>query len=184
MFRSLLNRTALFCYSRPLARVLPWSHQPQSIRSAMDTQGETPSHFGASVVDDSSCLRYFLEPNDTLQRRYEALRAYFVHRRPLHEIANQFGYTYDTLRQVIHQFRTQCRSGTPPLFSPLRTPGVRLKLPRPCPSGPRWPTDDACASIRDGACAPASPASSCSCRCWPNCVSITSSLRRAIPARR
>ena len=49
----------------------------------MDTQGETPSHLGAPVVDDSSCLRYFLEPDDTLHRRYEALRAYFVQRRPL-----------------------------------------------------------------------------------------------------
>jgi hypothetical protein len=109
----------------------------------MDTHGETPSHLGAPVVDDSSCLRYFLEPNDTLHRRYEALRAYFVQQRPLPEIATQFGYTYDTLRQVIHQFRTRCRSGTPPLFSPPRAPGVRPKPPPPDPSYPRWPTDDA-----------------------------------------
>jgi helix-turn-helix protein len=104
-------------------------------------------------VDDSSCLRYFLEPDDTLHRRYEALRAYFVQRRPLPEIAIQFGYTYDTLRQVIHQFRIRCRSGTPPPFSPPRAPDVGPKPPRPgprCPKPPRpgprcpmWPTDDA-----------------------------------------
>ena len=55
-------------------------------------------------MDDSSCLRYFLEPDDTLHRRYEALRAYFVQRRPLPEIAIQFGYTYDTLRQVADSY--------------------------------------------------------------------------------
>jgi hypothetical protein len=143
MFRRLLNRTAIFPHPRPFARVRPWSDQPQSIRSAIDPQGEIPSHLGVSVVDDSSCLRYFLEPNDTLHRRYEALRAYFVQRRSLQEIATQFGYTYDTLRQVIHQFRTRCRSGTPPLFSPNRNPDVRPKPPRPGPSCPMWPTDSA-----------------------------------------
>jgi hypothetical protein len=94
-------------------------------------------------VDDSSCLRYFLEPDDTFHRRYEALRAYFVQRLPLQEIATRFGYTYDTLRQVIHQFRTRCRSGTPPPFSPPRAPGVRPKPPRLGLRLPRWPTDDA-----------------------------------------
>ena len=94
-------------------------------------------------MDDSSCRRYLIEPNDTLHRRHEALRAYFVEQRPLQEIATRFGYTYDTLRQVIHQFRTQCRSGSPPLFSRPRDPGVRPKLPRPAPIRPRLPTDDA-----------------------------------------
>jgi helix-turn-helix protein len=94
-------------------------------------------------VDDSSCLRFFIEPDDTLHRRYEALRAYFVQQRPLQEIAAQFGYTYDTLRQVIHQFRTQCRSGQAPLFSPPRAPDDRPEPPRPSPRGPRRPTEDA-----------------------------------------
>jgi hypothetical protein len=85
------------------------------MRSAAAIPCETPSHLGVRVVDDSLCLRYFLQPDDTLHRRYEALRAYFVQRRPLQEIATQFGYTYDTLRQMIHEFRSQCRAGTPPL---------------------------------------------------------------------
>jgi helix-turn-helix protein len=94
-------------------------------------------------VDDSSCLRYFLEPDDILHRRYEALRAYFIQRRPLREIATHFGYTYDTLRQVIHQFRSRCRSGTPPPFSPHPSPDVRPETPRLGPRPPRWPTDAA-----------------------------------------
>jgi hypothetical protein len=79
-------------------------------------------------VDDSLCLRYFLQPDDTLHRRYEALRAYFVQRRPLQEIATQFGYTYDTLRQMIHEFRSQCRAGTPPFVC---SPAVRTSGPNP-----------------------------------------------------
>ena len=94
-------------------------------------------------MDESSCLRFFLQPDDTLHRRYEALRAYFVQRRPLQEIATPFGYTYDTLRQVIHQFRTQGRSGSPPLFSHPRAPDARPKAPRPSPRCPRRPTVDA-----------------------------------------
>ena len=48
-------------------------------------------------MDDSSCLRFFLEPDDTLHRRYEALRAYFVQRRPLQEIATQRAREVETI---------------------------------------------------------------------------------------
>jgi hypothetical protein len=68
-------------------------------------------------VDDSRCLRFFLEPTDTLHRRYEALRAYFVERRPLKEIALQSGYSYHTLRGVIGDFRARCRDDQVPPFS-------------------------------------------------------------------
>jgi hypothetical protein len=68
-------------------------------------------------VDDTRCLRFFVEPADTLHRRYEALRAYFVERRPLKDIARQSGYSYNTLRGVICDFRAQCREGRLPPFS-------------------------------------------------------------------
>jgi hypothetical protein len=70
-------------------------------------------------VDDSPCLRFFLEPTGTLRRRYEALRAYVVERRPLKEIAQQSGYSYNTLRDVIGDFRARCRED--------RIPGRVLK---------------------------------------------------------
>ena len=72
-------------------------------------------------MDDSPCLRFFLEPTDTLHRRYEALRAYFVERRPLKEIAQRSGYSYNTLRGVIGDFRARCREDRVPPFS--RHPG-------------------------------------------------------------
>ena len=88
-------------------------------------------------MDDSCCLRFFLEPTDTLHRRYEALRAYFVERRPLQEIAQQFGYTYNTLRQVDPRLPGQCRSGAVPPFSPPRRGRPRPSArSRPSPDDP------------------------------------------------
>jgi hypothetical protein len=74
-------------------------------------------------VDDSRSLRFFLQPTATLHRRYEALRAYFVERRPLGEIAQQFGYRYTALRDLIYNFRAQCREDRIPPFSCLLAPG-------------------------------------------------------------
>jgi hypothetical protein len=71
------------------------------------------------------------------------LRAYFVQRRPLREIAAQFGYTDDTLRQVIHEFRCQCRAGTPPLCSRPRSTDARRESPCRPPRDPRSLTDAA-----------------------------------------
>ncbi|MEA2630878.1 MAG: hypothetical protein QOE66_1097, partial [Chloroflexota bacterium] len=68
-------------------------------------------------MDDTPCLRSFLEPTDTLHRRYEALRAYFVERRPLKQFAQQSGYTYNTPRGVIGDFRARCREDQVPPFS-------------------------------------------------------------------
>jgi hypothetical protein len=93
---------------------------------------------GGQIVDDSRRLRFFLQPTDTLHRRYEALRAYFVERRPLKEIAQQSGYSYNTLRGVIGDFRTRCRDDQVPPF--LRHPdrGARHGTARSRPS-PRRP---------------------------------------------
>jgi hypothetical protein len=89
-------------------------------------------------VDDSRCLRFFLEPTDTLHRRYEALRAYFIERRPLKEIAQHSGYTYNTLRDVISDFRAQCREDRVPPFSRRPDRGDHDSIVRPCRS-PRKP---------------------------------------------
>jgi hypothetical protein len=71
-------------------------------------------------MDDSRCLDFFLQPNQRLHRRYEALRAVFVERRPLQEVARHFGYGYGSLRNLIVNFRKQCRDDDLPPFSPNR----------------------------------------------------------------
>ncbi len=103
-------------------------------------------------MDDSPCLRFFLEPTDTLHRRYEVLRAYFVEQRPLKAIARQSGYSYNTLRDVICDFRAQCREDRVPPFSLSRESGDRnMSTPRR-PSArrcPRWRTAEGWTSARD-----------------------------------
>lgn len=49
--------------------------------------------------------RYFLEPVNVNQRRYEALRAYFVEGLPSAEAARRFGYTPGSFRVLTHPFR-------------------------------------------------------------------------------
>jgi hypothetical protein len=101
----------------PSRNAPPWTHRPQSISSEARSLPEIDRHRGGPIVDDSRCLRFFLKPTDTLHRRYEALRAYFVERRPLKEIAQQSGYSYNTLRGVIGDFRARCREDRVPPFS-------------------------------------------------------------------
>jgi hypothetical protein len=47
----------------------------------------------------------FLTPRNSTHRQYEALRACFVDRLPAAEVAQRFGYTVGSLRQLAHQFR-------------------------------------------------------------------------------
>jgi hypothetical protein len=87
-------------------------------------------------MDDTSCRDFFTQPNGPHHRRYEALRAVFVDRRPQKQVAHQFGYSYGSLRQLVHQFRTRCRQATPPPFfspSPVAGPTAPTARPRPAP---------------------------------------------------
>jgi Helix-turn-helix domain len=74
-------------------------------------------------MKDTFCRRFFLEPQQTLHRRYEALRAVFVDQQPQREVAQRFGYTYATLRRLVSDFRAQCRAGQVPPFSLPRSMG-------------------------------------------------------------
>lgn len=56
-------------------------------------------------LNDLTARRFFLQPTSARQRQYEALRAYFVERRPSHEIAHQFGYSPGSFRVLCHDFR-------------------------------------------------------------------------------
>ena len=49
--------------------------------------------------------QFFLGPEATLQRQYEALRAYYVEGLPAKEVAQRFGYTPGAFRALCHQFR-------------------------------------------------------------------------------
>ncbi|MBL8797286.1 MAG: hypothetical protein JNM56_25515 [Planctomycetia bacterium] len=134
-------------------------------------------------MDDSLCLPFFRQPTQTLHRRYEALRAFFVDHRPLPEIATAFGYRYGTLRNLVTEFRAQCRADQVPPFSPhpagdgqsTTIPAQRSLTCRRSLTAGNW------SGVRDNAGARASPESSSSCPCWPSSVSLTWSPKPVTP---
>jgi hypothetical protein len=138
-------------------------------------------------VDDTDYLRSFLEPAQTFHRQYEALRAVLVEHRPLGDVAQQFGYSYDALRSLVRDSRARCRAGQPSPFSPPRDaadargatpPSPRLaRRDRPSPMHADW------TSLRDAITARASLASSCSSRSWLGWASISWCSKLAIRAR-
>jgi DNA-directed RNA polymerase specialized sigma24 family protein len=72
-------------------------------------------------MDDSRCRQFFAEASSTTYHRQdEALRAVFYEERSQKEVAEQFGYTYGSLRQLVHGFRKSVRDGLPtPFFESL-----------------------------------------------------------------
>jgi len=64
------------------------------------------------------CRPFFLEADSaTYHRQYEALRAIFVDGLAQNDVADKYGYTHGSMRQLVHQFRTAIRSDCPPPFS-------------------------------------------------------------------
>ena len=55
-----------------------------------------------TITDEA---RFFLEPSQTRQRQYEALRAYFVEKLPSGEVARRFAYQPGSFRVLCHRFR-------------------------------------------------------------------------------
>lgn len=69
-------------------------------------------------MDLDRCRQFFLEADSaTYHRQYEALRAIFVEGLPQHDVADKYGYTHGSMRQLVHQFRAAIRSDSPPPFS-------------------------------------------------------------------
>ena len=72
-------------------------------------------------MNELSYRKFFLQPADTLHRRYEALRARFVERQPLADVARRFGVSYGTACNWVSEFRSHCdaRQRPPFFFNPL-----------------------------------------------------------------
>jgi hypothetical protein len=68
-------------------------------------------------MHDTCCRSFFLEPVSTFHRQYEALRAFFVNRHKVKEVAATFGYSETSLRSMICRFRAGCQHGEVPPFS-------------------------------------------------------------------
>ena len=68
-------------------------------------------------MEDPHCRQYFLTPQQTSHRRYEALRAVFLDGEPLAVVAQRFGYKVSALKSMACRFRAEYRRGIMPPFS-------------------------------------------------------------------
>lgn len=70
-------------------------------------------------MDDSACQAFFTNPTQTYHRQYEALRAVFVEGRSQKHVAEEFGFSYGALRQLVLKFRSQdvCSNNASPFFA-------------------------------------------------------------------
>lgn len=68
---------------------------------------------------DIVCKEFFSQPNQVQQRRYEALRSVFLDGRSQREVAEEFGYQYDSLRQMVCEFRQWCHAAGGAKASPF-----------------------------------------------------------------
>jgi hypothetical protein len=92
-------------------------------------------------MDGSHLKGFFLEPRQTFQRQYEALRAIFVDDEPLERVAGRFGYTPATLRSMASRLRVDCRRGVAtPFFSQTAAGGPLEEVRAEDGRAPRHPT--------------------------------------------
>jgi hypothetical protein len=69
-------------------------------------------------MDLDRCRQFFLDADSaTYHRQYEALRAIFVDGLRQTDVADKYGYTHGSMRQLVRQFRTAIGSDSPPPFS-------------------------------------------------------------------
>ena len=68
-------------------------------------------------MDEGNYADFFLKPQQSPQRRYEALRAVFVDELSLKEVSHQFGFSYGTIRNWVSDFCRTRDTGNVPPFS-------------------------------------------------------------------
>ena len=91
-------------------------------------------------MEDRLCRQYFLAPQQTAPRRYEALRAVFVAEEPPADVARRFGYEVSTLKSMVCRFRAECRRGaTPPCSCRTVAGGIPGGVMAMTDAGRRYP---------------------------------------------
>jgi hypothetical protein len=85
----------------------------------------------SAAMDVDRCRQFFLEAQSTTyHRQYEALRAIFIDELTQNDVADKYGYTHGSMRQLVHRFRTAVRSGSPPpFFRSPKSAGHRKRMP-------------------------------------------------------
>jgi hypothetical protein len=98
-------------------------------------------------MDGNLTRRFFLEPQQTFQRQYEALRAIFVDGEPFERVAERFGYKPSALKSMASRLRADCRRGiATPFFSRTAAGVPSARAPAKNDRAPRRPTSRTVAS--------------------------------------
>jgi hypothetical protein len=135
-------------------------------------------------MDDPRFQQFFVDPQQTPQRRYEAIRAVILEGQPLQLAAARFAFAYGTLRNLVAQFRACIRQGrTPPFSLRSHTGDPRANQRTLVPISQRSPTADCSRWIDRAPSARALLGSSCSCRCSPSSAWIAWCAMQAIRVR-
>ena len=66
---------------------------------------------------------YFLNPTSISQKKYEALRMYFIDEVPAAEVAKKFGYTYRGFTTLVTWFRKHRKNSNSEIFFLEKKPG-------------------------------------------------------------
>ena len=91
-------------------------------------------------MEGSPDRRFFLEPEQTFHRRYEALRSVIVDDESIDRVAERFGYRLSAMRSMVSRFRADRRRGVMPPFSPRRSRTTSRAKRRWGPPGHRDPS--------------------------------------------
>ena len=70
---------------------------------------------------------FFLHPNITTQRQYEALRAFYVDRLPAQKAAEKFKFSPIYFKKLRFEFSQKLKAGKNPFF-PLKKPGPKKRF--------------------------------------------------------
>jgi hypothetical protein len=68
--------------------------------------------------------QYFMTPLSADQRKYDALRAYYLDEMPAEEVAAKFGLTPAYFKKICFEFRQQLKKDANPFF-PAKKPGPK-----------------------------------------------------------
>lgn len=73
-------------------------------------------------MDDTALQAFFRQPTHIYHRQFEALRAIVIDGRPQKEVAKQFGFQPNSLRQLMYEFRQTLEVERPLTESPFFKP--------------------------------------------------------------
>jgi hypothetical protein len=129
-----------------------WPGASGLIRPSSGAVSENRLTLESAAMDLARCRQFFLDADSaTYHRQYEALRAIFVDRLPQTDVADKYGYTHGSMRQLVRQFRTAIGSdSSPPFFRSRGSGGRRTSRPtaRTNRQRPPLPTSEPARSSR------------------------------------